>query len=230
MGLILCIETGTEVCSVCLSRAAASALPLKGAAPALAVRESMERDHSRQAAVFVDEVLRDSGVRPEELDAVAIGRGPGSYTGLRIGTSLAKGLCYGLDIPLIAINSMAALAELASGEGLPSDALLCPMLDARRMEVYAQVFDASGHELTPVVAEVVTCDSFREWRDEGRTFVIFGPGASKCREVLPDAVYLEVVPSSLGLTRLAHAAFAKQQFEDVAYYEPFYLKEFTSFH
>jgi tRNA threonylcarbamoyladenosine biosynthesis protein TsaB len=160
--------------------------------------------------------------------------GPGSYTGLRIGVSFAKGLCYGLNIPLLAVGSLDALAQVAiedyeagiiNVEGW-NDAVLCPMVDARRMEVYAQLFDAQCNPLSEVGAEVVTEDSFRQWRDK-RQVVIFGNGASKCREVLADATYINVVPSARGLVRLAHQRFEEGKVEDIAYFEPFYLKDFV---
>ena len=185
--------------------------------------------------LFVDELLRETGIAPDELDAVAVGKGPGSYTGLRIGVSFAKGLCYGLQIPLLAVGSLDALTEVAredyeAGIIRVDDwdrALLCPMVDARRMEVYAQVFDSEGHPLSEVSAEVVGPESFARFRSEGRPFVIFGNGARKCVEVLPDARLVEVTPSARGLARLAQQAFDEGRREDVAYFEPFYLKDFV---
>jgi tRNA threonylcarbamoyladenosine biosynthesis protein TsaB len=202
----------------------------------MALRESDEgRDHAKKVAVFVDELLKETGVQPDDLDAIAVGKGPGSYTGLRIGVSFAKGMCYALNIPLIAIGSLDALAEVAREDfeaGILdieeedwSQAKLCPMVDARRMEVYAQVFDVEGKAQSDVVAEVVTEESFNEWRSKGK-FVIFGNGAQKCAEVLPDAIIENVVPSARGIVRLAEAAFNAGKFEDLAYFEPFYLKDF----
>ena len=163
--LILCIETGTDICSVGIARDG----------ELLSLRESDEgRDHARKVGVFVDELLRETGIAPDELDAVAVGKGPGSYTGLRIGVSFAKGLCYGLGIPLVAVGSLDALTEVAredyeagilSVEGWER-AFLCPMVDARRMEVYAEVFDAAGRPQSEVAAEVVTAESFAAFRDD----------------------------------------------------------------
>ena len=176
MSLILCIETGTDICSVGIAKDG----------ELLSLRESDEgRDHARKVGVFVDELLRETGIAPDELDAVAVGKGPGSYTGLRIGVSFAKGLCYGLQKPLIAVGSLDALTEVAredyeAGILSVSDwdrALLCPMVDARRREVYAQVFDAEGRPQNEVTAEVIDAGSFREFREQGRPFVIFGSGA-----------------------------------------------------
>ncbi|MCM1150958.1 MAG: tRNA (adenosine(37)-N6)-threonylcarbamoyltransferase complex dimerization subunit type 1 TsaB [Alistipes sp.] len=226
MALILCIETGTDICSVGIARDG----------ELLSLRESDEgRDHARKAALFVDELLRETGIAPDELDAVAVGKGPGSYTGLRIGVSLAKGLCYGLGKPLLAVGSLDALAEVAREDReagiLAVDdwdrALLCPMVDARRMEVYARVFDSTGRALSEVSAEVVDEGSFAAFRTGERPFVIFGSGARKCAEMLPDARFVEVAPSARGLARLAQQAFDAGRTEDVAYFEPFYLKDFV---
>lgn len=226
MALILSIETGTDICSVALANDG----------ELMALRESDEgRDHAKKVALFVDELLRETGVQPSDIDAIAVGKGPGSYTGLRIGVSFAKGMCYALDIPLIAIGSLDALTEVAREDfeaGILdveeedwTKAKLCPMVDARRMEVYAQVFDVEGNAQSDVVAEVVTEESFNKWRSEGK-FVIFGNGAKKCAEVLPDAIIENVVPSARGIVRLAEAAFNAGKFEDLAYFEPFYLKDF----
>lgn len=226
MSLILCIETGTDVCSVGIARDGVL----------LSLRESDEgRDHARKVGVFVDELLHETGIAPDDLDAVAVGKGPGSYTGLRIGVSFAKGLCYGLQKPLLAVGSLDALVEVAREDyeaGIISvdrweEARLCPMVDARRMEVYAQIFDAKGEALTGVSAEVITAESFAEWRNNGRPFVIFGNGARKCAEVLPGATFVEVTPSARGLARLAQKALDEGRKEDIAYFEPFYLKDFV---
>ena len=226
MALILSIETGTDICSVALANDG----------ELMALRESDEgRDHAKKVALFVDELLRETGVQPSDIDAIAVGKGPGSYTGLRIGVSFAKGMCYALGIPLLAIGSLDALTEVAREDfeaGILdveetdwAQAKLCPMVDARRMEVYAQVFDVEGKPESDVVAEVVTEESFNEWRAKGK-FVIFGNGAKKCAEVLPDAIIESVVPSARGIVRLAEEAFNAGKFEDLAYFEPFYLKDF----
>lgn len=225
MALILCIETGTDICSVGLARDG----------EIVSLRESDEgRDHASKVGVFVDELFRQTGITPDEIDAVAVGKGPGSYTGLRIGVSFAKGLCYGTGKPLIAVGSLDALMEVAREDyeaGIIDvldwgTAKLCPMVDARRMEVYAQIFDTEGNPLTEVAAEVVDDHSFAVWRKEGR-LVIFGNGAVKCAEVLPDVTFVDVVPSVRGMAPLAQKAFDRGEFADVAYFEPFYLKDFV---
>ena len=226
MSLILCIETGTDICSVGIAKEG----------ELLSLRESDEgRDHARKVAVFVDELLRETGIAPDELDAVAVGKGPGSYTGLRIGVSFAKGLCYGLRKPLVAVGSLDALTEVAredyeAGIVAVDDwerAWLCPMVDARRMEVYAQIFDTAGVARSEVSAEIVDAESFAAFRRGDRPFVIFGSGARKCAGVLPDAQLIEVTPSARGLARLAQEAFDEGRTEDIAYFEPFYLKDFV---
>ena len=224
MALILCIETGTDICSVGIARDV----------ELTSLRESDQgRDHAKHLGLFVDELLRETGIAPDELDAVAVGMGPGSYTGLRIGVSFAKGLCYGLQIPLVAVGSLDSLVQVAREDyeaGIIDveqwdDAVLCPMVDARRMEVYTQMFDAKGQSLNEVKAEIIAEDSFAEWRS-GRPFVIFGNGAAKCQEVLSDAIFVNVTPSARGLAALAHQRFEAGQTEDIAYFEPFYLKDF----
>ena len=199
MSLILAIETGTDICSVGIAKDG----------ELLSLRESDEgRDHARKVGVFVDELLRETDIAPDELDAVAVGKGPGSYTGLRIGVSFAKGLCYGLQKPLVAVGSLDALAEVAREDyeaGILavddwSNALLCPMVDA---------------------------GSFAAFRGQGRPFVIFGSGARKCAGILSDAVCVEVTPSARGLARLAQQALDEGRTEDIAYFEPFYLKDFV---
>ena len=226
MALILSIETGTDICSVALSNDG----------ELMALRESSEgRDHAKKVALFVDELLKETGVQPADLDAIAVGKGPGSYTGLRIGVSFAKGMCYALNIPLIAIGSLDALVQVAREDydaGIIdveeddwNSSSLCPMVDARRMEVYTQIFDTNGTPHTDVSAEIISEESFSDIRTNGK-LIIFGNGAEKCCEVLPDAIYVSVTPSARGIVTLAEQAFRNNQFEDIAYFEPFYLKDF----
>lgn len=215
MALILSIDSGTEICSVALSRDG----------EVIALRESTEgRDHARLVAPFVDEVLGESGVEAKDLSAVAVSKGPGSYTGLRIGVSVAKGLCYGLNIPLIGVGSLEALTQVAIEKYDLCGAKLMPMVDARRMEVYTQLFDSKGVALNEVSAEIVDENSFAEYREEGE-LILFGDGAAKCAEVLPWARSVEVSPSASGVAKVAQAKFDRGESEDVAYFEPFYLKE-----
>ena len=226
MALILSIETGTDICSVALSNDG----------ELMALRESSEgRDHAKNVALFVDELLKETGVQPFDLDAIAVGKGPGSYTGLRIGVSFAKGMCYALNIPLISVGSLDALVQVAREDydaGIVdiedkdwNRATLCPMVDARRMEVYTQLFSTDGASLSDVTAEIVTSETFADVRANGK-LVIFGNGAEKCCEVLSDALYISITPSARGIVALAEQAFNNNQFEDIAYFEPFYLKDF----
>ena len=226
MSLILCIETGTDVCSVGLAENG----------QLVALRESCGRDHARNVAVYVDELLRERDVDADEIDAIAVGKGPGSYTGLRIGVSFAKGLCYGLRKPLIAIGSLDALVEVAREDAEAGivdvenfeRATLCPMVDARRMEVYTQLFNGLGEAQSEVEAKIIDEQSFAEEIAAAEEFVIFGNGAAKCAGTLSaKAKLIEVVPSARGLARLAQEALDAGRTEDIAYFEPFYLKNFV---
>ena len=228
MSLILSIETGTDICSVALARDGRL----------ISLRESEEgRNHAQNLALFIKEILDENHIFPEELDAVAVGEGPGSYTGLRIGVSMAKGICYACGLPLIAIGSLQSLAVVAKEDyeaGLFEvdrfdESVLCPMIDARRMEVYAGLFDAAPEPISEVKAYVIEPDSFAAYT-AAPAFVIFGNGAAKCREVLalPNLVYCNVVPSARGMVGLAQKAFELGKFENLAYFEPFYLKDFVA--
>ena len=226
MSLILCIETGTDVCSVGLAENG----------QLVALRESCGRDHARNVAVYVDELLRERDIDADEIDAIAVGKGPGSYTGLRIGVSFAKGLCYGLRKPLIAIGSLDALVEVAREDAEAGivdvedfeRATLCPMVDARRMEVYTQLFNGRGEALGEVEAKIIDEQSFAAEIAAAEEFVIFGNGAAKCAGTLSaKAKLIEVVPSARGLARLAQEALDAGRTEDIAYFEPFYLKNFV---
>lgn len=225
MALILCIETGTDICSV----------GIVNNGELISLRESDSgRDHAKKVAVFVDELLAENNIDPQQIDAVAVGEGPGSYTGLRIGVSFAKGLCYGLGKPLIAVSSLAALAAVAIEDykaGIIDienwdTARLCPMIDARRMEVYTQVFDSKANPLSSVTAEVVDENTLAEHRAATDHFVVFGSGAAKCAEIL-GAELIDVTPSVRGMATIAEQKFADGNFADVAYFEPYYLKDFV---
>lgn len=225
MALILCIETGTDICSV----------GIVNNGELISLRESDSgRDHAKKVAVFVDELLSENNIDPEQIDAVAVGEGPGSYTGLRIGVSFAKGLCYGLGKPLIAVSSLAALTAVAIEDykaGILDidnwdSALLCPMIDARRMEVYTQVFDSNANPLNEVAAEVVDENTLAELRAKTNNFVVFGSGAAKCAEVL-GAELIDITPSVRGMAAIAEKKYANGEFVDVAYFEPYYLKDFV---
>lgn len=220
MALILNIDTATGVCSVALAREGR----------VVAMKENDEGlNHSTLLGVYVDEVLRQAGVTMAGVDAVAVSAGPGSYTGLRIGVSLAKGLCYGAGKPLIAVGTLESMAD-AVADRVREDALYCPMIDARRMEVYAAVYDREGREVTGVRPVVLDEGAFVDELSRGPVY-FFGDGSGKARGVLthPNARFLSgVTTSAVNLMRLAERKFAAGEFEDVAYFEPFYLKEFVA--
>jgi tRNA threonylcarbamoyladenosine biosynthesis protein TsaB len=184
-----------------------------------------------QLGVFVDEALSFVDSRAMPLDAVAVSCGPGSYTGLRIGVSMAKGLCYGRDLPLIGLPTLEVLCvPVLLHQDLPEDALLCPMIDARRMEVYAAVYDRALNAVRPTGADVVTAETYREYLDRAPVY-FFGNGAAKCREVIdhPNARFIDDIrPLAKWMFPLAEKAKARGEFKDVAYFEPFYLKEFVA--
>jgi tRNA threonylcarbamoyladenosine biosynthesis protein TsaB len=220
MALILLLETATTSCSVAL------ALDEK----VIAVKELSDRNiHASHITLFVHEVIEEAGRSFSDLDAVAVSKGPGSYTGLRIGISTAKGLCYALDIPLIAINTLKSMANgMISSGGFGNDFLYCPMIDARRMEVYTAIYDHNLNEILPVQAKIIENNSFDELLSNHK-IVFFGDGAFKCSEVLanPNAVILnDFNNAAADMSDLALYEFNKGNFEDVAYFEPLYLKDF----
>ena len=221
---VLCLETATPVCSVALNDACCT----------LALRETEGQNaHSEKITTFIAEVMETAGVDYRQLDAVAVSKGPGSYTGLRIGVSTAKGLCYAADLPLMAIDTLEAMAYgMASrlGSMLEPNDLLIPMIDARRMEVYCAVFDARLGRVTDTEAKVIDADSFKEL--EGHRLWLFGDGAPKLKTVLADRSEVQVVdgfkPSAGFMRPLADQALRSGDFVDVAYFEPFYLKDFVA--
>ena len=215
MALILNIETATRNCSVAVARDG----------QVLAYREIAEQGytHAEKLHVFIEEVMQEAGVALTELEAIAVSKGPGSYTGLRIGVSAAKGLCYALQKPMLAVDTLAVLAHAVSVES----GLIIPMIDARRMEVYAAVFNAAYKEVRGVEAEILTDESFGDF--EGPICFV-GDSAEKAKTVLTDArfQFLETVqfPAAKVMANLAEHHYNKNQFVDVAYFEPFYLKDF----
>ena len=222
MALILNIETATPTCSVALCN---EGIPVS-------VRESIEtRDHASILTVFISEIMEETHLSVSDIDAVSISIGPGSYTGLRIGVSVAKGLCYAAEKPLIAIPTLKALAAGIINKGIPNSVnTLIPVFDARRMEVYSGVFSGKLKELSAVKAEIITEDSFGEWMEKGPV-LFFGDGAPKCEQVIKNknAVFINPFPASATyMGTLSEFAFSGSCFEDVAYLEPFYLKDFIA--
>lgn len=241
MPIILSIETSTKACSAAIHQDG----------KLLSVSELYnEKSSSGMLTTLIEHVVKTASLRLQDIDAVAIAKGPGSYTGLRIGVSTAKGLCFTLEKPLIAINTLEAMAysiydlrfeiyDLKSdaqnpvtNNQSPITNLLCPMLDARRMEVYCAVYKADTLEiLEPTQAKIIDETSFADLL-ENHKIIFFGDGAEKCRVTLggnPNAVFLNqtIFPSAKSIGALATRAFEQQQFENVADFEPFYLKEFV---
>jgi tRNA threonylcarbamoyladenosine biosynthesis protein TsaB len=219
LALILNIETSTTLCSVSLAESG----------KVITIREANEGyTHAENLHVFIEKVLAEAGKNSRDLNAVAVGSGPGSYTGLRIGVSSAKGLAYALQIPLIAVNSLQIMASLASAK-TPENTLLCPMLDARRMEVYTAMLDSELKFVKETSAQILE-EKDLSYFDMGRPTCFFGEGMLKCKillEKIQGSSFLEdIVPSSSALADLSYQKFGSQTFEDVAYFEPFYLKDF----
>lgn len=223
MSCILHIETSTNVCSVAVSEDGGVIFSKEN-------HESMS--HAERLGSDVDEALSFADSHAIPIDAVAVSSGPGSYTGLRIGASMAKGVCYGRDIPLLSVPTLELLCVpvLLQHDELEDNALLVPMIDARRMEVYAQVFDRGLRTVRPVGADVVDADTYRGYLDRGPVY-FFGNGAAKCMEVLqhPNAHFFDgIEPLAKYMMPLAEKRVAMEQFEDVAYFVPFYLKDFVA--
>ncbi len=222
MSCILHIETSTEVCSVSASQDGASIFSKE---------DFNGPSHAVVLGVFVDEVLSFIDNHAIPLDAVAVSCGPGSYTGLRIGVSMAKGICYGRNIPLIAIPTPEVMTvPVLLFQDLPEDALLCPMIDARRMEVYAAIYDRALKVKREISADIIDENSYSEFLAEHPVY-FFGNGAAKCREKIthPNAHFIENIhPLAKWMFPLAERAMAEKDFKDVAYFEPFYLKEFVA--
>ncbi|MFK8045781.1 MAG: tRNA (adenosine(37)-N6)-threonylcarbamoyltransferase complex dimerization subunit type 1 TsaB [Crocinitomicaceae bacterium] len=219
MALILCIETATKVCSV--------ALALNG--KAIAVKESKTENfsHSENLNLFIESLFIGSKYELTDVNAIAVSMGPGSYTGLRIGASTAKGLAYGLQVPVIGIGSLLSLAnQLPKKE----NTLICPMFDARRMEVYSALYNQSLDLISEVEAKVITSESYLTYLNQER-IVFIGPGAEKCMDLIqhPNAIFdLNLAVSATSMASIADIKFQKNEFENLAYFEPFYLKDFIA--
>ena len=217
MAYILAIETTTKNCSVALFDDAKQ----------LALKELVSEgySHAEQLTIFIDEVLSEVKISINNLNAIALSMGPGSYTGLRIGTSTAKGLCYSLGIPLIAISTLKAMAlGISKKYDFP---LYCPMIGARRMEVFAGMYDSENNEIREVNADVVDVNTYAEYLKNEVLF--FGDGALKCADIISNdnANFIECYPSAKDIRILAFQKYSNNDFEDVAYFEPLYLKDFV---
>lgn len=218
MGLILNLETATTNCSVCLVN--------DGKVISIKEYDSANYSHAEQLHNFIKEVLKEASFSLQDIDAVAVSKGPGSYTGLRIGVSAAKGLCFALDVPLISIPTLESMAHQLV---VPQDNLIIPVLDARRMEVYSAVYNWDWEEIRTTEAEIITEDSFKEYTGNYNVHII-GSGAEKCKGVLnhPNIVlHTTVIPSAREMGQLSQKKFEANDFENVAYFEPYYLKDFV---
>lgn len=215
MAKILCIETATTNCSVALSE--------NGSVIALKEDNSKEYSHSERLHGFVELVLNETNTHLKDLDAIAVSKGPGSYTGLRIGVSTAKGLCYAADKPLLATSTLRTLALSLKD----SYDFIIPMLDARRMEVYAAIFDGNGSPISETKAEILNAESFHDILGKG-TVAFVGNGVEKFRELCDhsNANFINRLPSANEMATLAFEKFKIGEWEDVAYFEPYYLKDF----
>lgn len=223
MACILHIETSTNVCSVAVTE------------DGHCIYSDEDRtgpNHNERLGRFVDEALSFADSHAIPVDAVAVSMGPGSYTGLRIGVSMAKGICYGLNIPLLAVPTLEVMSVpvLLRHDDLPEDALLCPMLDARRMEVYSAIYTRALKPVRQIQADVVDADTYREYLDNHPVY-FFGNGAAKCMDVInhPNAHLIEgIEPLAKYMFPLAERKLMNNETEDVAYFTPFYLKDFVA--
>jgi len=225
MAFILNLETSTTVCSVSVTRDG----------KLLSFRDQLDaKSHATQLIPFITEVLKESGLKPQDLSAIAVSKGPGSYTGLRIGVSTAKGLAYALNVPLIAIDTLLNMASgfLDTHPELKTsgNTFFCPMIDARRMEVYSSVYSTDLREFREIKAEIIDTESFADLFN-GNIVHFFGDGAMKCRAIIQNdsaIFYEDFHPSAKFMAAIAHKKFNTGMFEDLAYFEPFYLKDFVA--
>lgn len=218
MALILCLETATTNCSVGIAK--------DGELLILKEDNSKNYSHAEKLHVFIDEVLKEMKIKANDLDAIAISKGPGSYTGLRIGVSAAKGLCYSMDIPLISVPTLDLLAiQLKDEEGV-----FVSMLDARRMEVYSAIYDSQINQIRDTQAQVLDESSFKEYLDKSRVHFI-GNGVAKFEDICkhPNAIFhTQKYPSAREMAEIVENKYQKSDIEDVAYFEPYYLKDFIT--
>lgn len=225
---ILHIETATNICAVALS---------EGENLIFEKMSNEDKSHGKLLTVFIEELFTETNIKPSEIDAVSVSKGPGSYTGLRIGVSVAKGFAYGRNIPVIGIHTLKSLAAGALNNKLISkyieknpESLLCPMLDARRMEVYYGIYTARLDNIEPISAKIIDENSFTEHLNSQK-IVFFGNGSDKTRSILhhSNALFVEGIEATAkNMIKLAVEAWEKKDFEDTAYFEPFYLKDFVA--
>lgn len=218
--IILNIETSTTICSVAIS---------EGKDILFYISDSQGMNHAALLSKFIAQGMKELETLNKKLDAVAVSAGPGSYTGLRIGVSTAKGLCYGLDIPLISVSTLEVLAAQAiSSPDIDTSAFFCPMIDARRMEVYAAIYNSKFECVKEIAADIIDENSYSDFLTNNKVY-FFGNGADKCKPTIGtiNASFIEdIVPDAKNMVEFALFAYTNKQFENVAYFEPFYLKEF----
>jgi len=222
MSILLGIETATKVCSIALSKDN----------ELLAIEEvGGEYSHAENVTNFIEKVVKKANIKFNDIDAIAVSKGPGSYTGLRIGVSSAKGLCYALDKPLIAIDTLQAMALRMAKQTTDNNLLFCPMIDARRMEVYTAIYDTNNELIAPISAKIIDENSFSKFLAYQKV-MFFGDGAEKCQTLFAEnnnAIFNEsVLPSAIEINELALKKLNNNELEDVAYFEPFYLKDFIA--
>ncbi len=224
---ILCIETGTTTCSVALSNG--------NEVLDIIETHDINNNHAKNLSHFIDVLLERQNTQASKLSAVAVSKGPGSYTGLRIGVSVAKGICYGANIPLIAVGSLNSIAQgaidwLGNNQNIETPDIICPMIDARRMEVYTQLFTTNGKSITEVEAKILDENSYADLLEKKKVLFL-GNGSTKAKSVIQhtNASFLEEFnTSSRYMIPIANTKFQKNNFEDTAYFEPFYLKNFVA--
>lgn len=220
MALILQIETATDICSVSISN--------NGTTMVVETNDGV-KNHSSVLMPLIDSCIKSSGVSLHDLDAVAVSKGPGSFTGLRIGVATAKGICFAIDKPLIAINTLQSMANLFNQQNNLQGTLFCPMIDARRKEVYTAIFDQHLDEILETNALVLNEDSFQEWT-ANKSIAFFGDGACKCENILKKSdknlFFNDFRVSAEGMNTLCSDRFTENRFESLSYFEPFYLKDF----
>ena len=215
--IILHIETATEACSVAISRGE-EVLAFCEATEAMA--------HTTQTTILIEQCLKQANLKAKDLDAVSVSKGPGSYTALRVGSSIAKGMCYALNIPLIAVDSLQSLAMAAAAEIKDNNALYCGMIDARRMEVYAAIYDVNGVEKQALQCIIIDENSFSTFIEKNQQIVLCGNGAEKCRSLL-SSEYISFLPSTssaIFLIKIANQHFINRKFQDISVYSPEYAK------
>lgn len=218
MALVLNIETATTNCSVSLSK--------DGETLVLKEDKDSGYSHAEKLHVYINELFKEANINPKDIDAVAVSKGPGSYTGLRIGVSAAKGLCFALDKPLLAVSTLESLAQQVKN----NDGYIVPMLDARRLEVYSAIFDPKFEQYREIKAEILSEESYSDLLEEQKVYFI-GSGVEKTKTLIthPNAIFIEgQLPSANEMSQLSEKKYKKSDIEDVAYFEPFYLKDFIA--